>query len=49
MPAHLSFEQLNNIQKGKGVILPDCQDFLGEHWCVAPPCRLARCRAQRCV
>ena len=35
MPDYLSYEQLKGLEKGKGIKLPDCADFLGEHWCAA--------------
>ena len=33
VPDQLSFEQLSSLDKGKGIKLPRCADFLGEHWC----------------
>ena len=38
MPDCLSYEQLKGLEKGKGIKLPNCDDFLGEHWCAAARC-----------
>ena len=37
MPDCLSYEQLKGLEKGKGINLPGCADFLGEHWCALAP------------
>ena len=33
MPDQLTAEHVKGLEKGKGISLRDCPDFLGQHWC----------------